>query len=751
MLFNRARPAVLCLFFSLIIRPAWGQPGQGNGGGKQTGGQANAGGGNAPALAGFSWVQSDWPQALVLPPTKERAVLCYALRTTNSASQPFVLQPARHLRLSCDDYKNGAKFDDPIAAKQCVSTPADNRWDVCTPLDEEHPLLMRQLLVVALDARDVNTQQLKLLNINVVNQQGVPINPTPLRTSFSASSAIAGSLGDGIYFLTWPNRLPPDNVPTLSVNAVFTPTPSGARWTGETVYSAGSVVTPHMQTGHYYVTPTGGVSGDLEPGFPSGTATITDGSVHWLDSGVAIPGGAGGRPAPTISEWRAGEAHSVGDVVLDPDSGHFFSALLAGASGTNKPTWLNATPITERARVRTFSDSGVIWQETAPAIGKGTATWSPHTPYSQGDVIMNSDGHLYRSSRVGSGLSADAPPTFPIHGQVTDGTVIWEDAGGSAPWTPNTPFSAEYVVTDPQNGGHFFMSLAAGSSGPTRPEFKTDRQQTQDGTVTWQDLGPGSWTAKTQYPMGYAIQDNGVGGRGGSGLFYSARVPGSSGTVRPEFSATSHGRIVWFDAGTAVPSSVSLGQSVDQVVSLLNVTLPQVHSLSYYNLATGLIVSTIRGRTFGFTPAPSFTPVQIGSSPIVDPVLLLTIYPYPMDFESRYHWTNLIPGVSLGLSLSAPSSNYYLGGSSEIWRNLQLTYGISVAKVSKLPASSAYNLMGQGGNPTTANPTTTVGIEKGAFMGVTFNISGFIQTLFGAAGGGGGTGGNGGKSGAAGQ
>jgi hypothetical protein len=54
------------------------------------------------------------------------------------------------------------------------------------------------------------------------------------------------------------------------------------------------------------------------------------------------------------------------------------------------------------------------------------------------------------------------------------------------------------------------------------------------------------------------------------------------------------------------------------------------------------------------------------------------------------------PQPSIGFSLTAPSDNFFFGGSSEILRNVQLAYGYQLGRVTELsppfvddPTSSA--------------------------------------------------------------
>jgi hypothetical protein len=95
-----------------------------------------------------------------------------------------------------------------------------------------------------------------------------------------------------------------------------------------------------------------------------------------------------------------------------------------------------------------------------------------------------------------------------------------------------------------------------------------------------------------------------------------------------------------------------------------------------------------------------------------------------LDAESPWKPKNLIPGFSFGFSMSAPASSFYLGGSSEIWRNLQVAAGLNIGKTNALAPGNQ--------DPTSsAAPNTVQRFAKGVFVGVTLNID-FIAGLFGA-------------------
>jgi hypothetical protein len=153
-------------------------------------------------------------------------------------------------------------------------------------------------------------------------------------------------------------------------------------------------------------------------------------------------------------------------------------------------------------------------------------------------------------------------------------------------------------------------------------------------------------------------------------------------------------------------------------------TLTQVHSLYYFNISTAVVVSSIRSRAFGWaTNAPGiYTPIQVSSNPIVDPVVFLTAYwpKHPMDAESPWSKNNLLPAPVLGFSMTSPTSNFYLGLSSEIRRNIQVVFGASTAEPQRL-SSTSFSSSNMG------TPPTAQKFTMGGFVGISLNISGLIQ------------------------
>ena len=236
--------------------------------------------------------------------------------------------------------------------------------------------------------------------------------------------------------------------------------------------------------------------------------------------------------------------------------------------------------------------------------------------------------------------------------------------------------------------------------------------------------------------------------------------------------------VTWQDTGTTAPAAVAGGQPADQTVSLLNAPLPQTHSLSYFNIASGFVVSFTRPPTFGYTlysttgsvklpstfvPATSgptnmnlavepttgctisTVPNKNGTTPVyycpfktghgsypADPVLGLTLYIPPIDAEVPFrpkNPRNWIPAPSVAFSLANPTNNFYLGASSEfLVRNVQVLYGLALLKAPvALGTPASQNVWGGVGTAPTVS--TQQGFLKAPFAGFTFNLSGFIQSL----------------------
>jgi hypothetical protein len=598
---RRRRTAAIALCAALIcdvsVVLAQGKGSQGSSGGAPS---AQA---PAPAgLQGLSFSKSQWPTYLTkLPSDKHLVVICYKMAYTNSVSQPFVLQPTPSI-----SYKS-----DP------------NRSVPCTVLDEKHTLQMDQLLVVAIDAQDIDIGKLKILNINATDQQGTSINPTPLRPSFGASTASTNLGGDKVYFLTWPNRIAGDVIRTISINAVLTPAPTAGPWTPLTFYPAGSVVTTTAQPGQYYISLAGGVSSTDGPSWTALVpASVVDGALTWQHIGAAPPAGA------TVVNWQAStNTYKAGAVLLAPNGNYYLLTL--GVPGGSSGTMIPPFPITVPADI---TEPDFMPRKTTDS----TVQWIPN-----------------RSFHMTCGAKSDTEQ-----------------------WLLNTRYAVNDVVCDPVDHAEY-KAVTGGTSGGTKPTF-----------------APPTSPAHNEY------------------------------------------QIVWTQAGSSLPVGVTPGQGPDQTVNLLTLQLPQSHTRSTFNLAAGVVISSVTRPAFSVPSGLTGTnttaaQVRTSNNPTIEPLLLLTVYPWPIDAEQpcvplACLWQNA-PGLNVGFSLTSPTSSFYLGLSLELFRNIELVLGDNFQIVQRLPSPP----VAISNAATTATTSST--FANGVSAGLTFNISGFIQGVVGSA------------------
>jgi len=329
--------------------------------------------------------------------------------------------------------------------------------------------------------------------------------------------------------------------------------------------------------------------------------------------------------------------------------------------------------------------------------------------------------------------------------------------------TSNTFYAAGSVITSGKGDGNYFITTnggvtgdqqdpaawpdPAGHSGEHSTFIPTDTVREND--LLWRYAGtaapgvsdkPNLWKPQALYSLGDVIYDP------PNASYYMVIAVGKdatqtsarSGTRLPNFpvppfatinensSASRQTTIMWTDVGAIAPSAVANEQPSDQTLSLLNLQLPQVHSLSYYNLATGVVISTITSRSYG----PVGTGATVGTtsaSPLIEPILMLTVYVHKLDAERPHELADLVPAPTFGLSLVSPGSNYYLGLASEIFRNVQVVGGVNFAKTTKLVGATS-------GMTSMLTAQTAQRYHIGAYTGLTFNFSGFVQSLFGGGG-----------------
>lgn len=227
----------------------------------------------------------------------------------------------------------------------------------CQNVNDEHPLHANDLLVIALDFDSVSTRRVRILNVNVTGQQGTSLNPDAARAGLAGLTSpyddkganLAGyTLDSSTLIIVWPNRLTGDEIPTLSINAIYTPPTPGAPWDSTTYYPAGSVVAGGIQStatpttfkpdGHYYETVLGGTSCNESPTFSPNAlgSPIQDGGVKWQRVGTTVP--TGFSQAKILAR---SDTFQIGQVAFLPSNGNYYIAIATdqakiGVTGTDE-------------------------------------------------------------------------------------------------------------------------------------------------------------------------------------------------------------------------------------------------------------------------------------------------------------------------------------------------------------------------------------------------------------------------------
>jgi hypothetical protein len=752
-------------------------------------GNANSASPSSASLQGISFSQDSWKQISVLPPPetyslgkydiggffwddlqghsyrKDVLIYCYDLKQNLSAAAPFLLEPTP---APDTEAKNDLIKVDPGKYELCSNQ--------VTTLHRGVSLVMGRYLVFRIDMSSIPDDvraRIQTLNLNVTSAAGTPfnsqrgssLNPSlvrprmallsgrpfpcikgdppkfeppkyhpyhlngkPLRDAFCPVEGNPLVEKPKVVYLAWPGPLVADTLPTISINLIYTPVAPALPWKKDTFYPAGSVVISdaHDQTnGHYYLAVRGGDSSpNDEPNFDTGL--------------VKVPKFPDGPPGPT---WQR-----IGPVCQ-------LSTPAAGAAAP--PT----SPL-----------SGLTLYQTGTLYSKGQLV-EPPAP---------GNCHFYRAVVTGNAAtvwSGNTAPAFATNGSTVPdaarSSLSWQDMGiiSIPAWSAGTGYAEGAFVTASPTTGYFYKATAGGVSGTIQPAFPINAvdKVTESAGLVWLDAGPGAtppssvkflkeWTAETPYILGDGVLDR------ATGHYYVAIQPGVSGklpgppfelpgpplTVPAPQVVADLAPLQWQDLGTTPPATASLGtQPADQTVSVLNLTLPQAHSLVWFNLASGVVVSSLRpsvvttytgvGPGMQSSPTnPDVCPTGVSTcslysvakgSHLIDPVLGLTVYAvHPLDVERPFRLLDLIPAPTFNLSVLSPTANFHIGFSSEFFvRNLQLTYGGSFVQETRAPAGTPTATI----NNQPAYLSTVKKFNKGSFFGFTLNISGLINAATG--------------------
>ena len=418
-------------------------------------------------------------------------------------------------------------------------------------------------------------------------------------------------------------------------------------------------------------------------------------------------------PVAAALPWAPNTFYPAGTIVYaDNGTGHYYLALSSDVSSSMAPFFKGA--VTKEKVVKDAPVAPLAWAPAAaPAAGVPALAWAPNTAYAVNAVVSDGAGHYFKANHAG--ISGQVAPAFPVAGGAPvpepTGAVIYVDSGTTLPtgakvkiWQPSSPYSIGDVVLDPGTG-HYFSVVQAGTSGGTTPKF--------------------------------VIPDPKIASESGFSDFQ------------------------WQDLGATLPAATAVGtQGSDQTVNVLNLTYPQVHVLSRFNLTSGVIVSSLKPPQVTSYSASYLTDslcanlsgnctvyTSVKGGHLIDPVLGVSVYAFkPLDAEAPFKWTDLLfPAPTLNISLSSPTTNFHIGMAHEFFvRNLQIGYGVSIVNETRLAgtiASEPETYVPAGTSPVTpatytvitgspqASLYTAKRFNYGGYAGFTFNITGFIQSL----------------------
>ncbi len=326
-----------------------------------------------------------------------------------------------------------------------------------------------------------------------------------------------------------------------------------AAWQANTAFSPGQFIID--ANGHIQAVQTGGISGSTAPSW-SLTASTTDGGVTWQ-----IVTNSPNNP----TGWAASTNFSVGQAIFD-SNGFIQSVEIGGVSGAEQPVWIQSFNATT-------TEATLTW------LNNGPCTWQPNTAYLPGQFVAVSSQPLPSSNPppalppgppqvflqqvlAPGGVSASSPPTWnDTPGQNTQDGIIWQ-AGGKAIWQPDFLYAAGQLVLD--TTGNIQIAQTGGISGdlPPAPWNPNPGQTTQDGGVTWTNLGHFTWQPSTLYATGQAVLDP-------AGNIQLAQTGGTSGANPPAWNedasiTTLDASVTWVNNGpmTWQSKSYSVGQTI---------------------------------------------------------------------------------------------------------------------------------------------------------------------------------------------
>ncbi|HUK47728.1 MAG TPA: hypothetical protein VLW06_09055 [Terriglobales bacterium] len=249
---------------------------------------------------------------------------------------------------------------------------------------------------------------------------------------------------------TWRNRLaytifeaesllgPDDQLPwaMLGLPVALIGFDPGLAWKANSQFNLGDFITDG--NGNIQQVQTAGTSAATQPTQWSTKfgATTTDGSITWINAGLAWKPlfvdrsavvRAGGLPRtryifpvqePPSLQWQPSGSYAVDDFIVDPNN-NIQQVKTGGKTGAIPPAWKTTFG-------QTTSDNQVTW------INNGPASWQPNMAFADGQFIFDSNGNV--ESVQTAGTSGNNEPDWNgVYLPTSDGTVTWINNGSERP------------------------------------------------------------------------------------------------------------------------------------------------------------------------------------------------------------------------------------------------------------------------------------------------------------------------------
>ncbi|MGA7830727.1 MAG: hypothetical protein WCA21_07195 [Terracidiphilus sp.] len=307
-----------------------------------------------------------------------------------------------------------------------------------------------------------------------------------------------------------------------------------------------------------------------------------------------LPPGSASFGAAFQIPWQPASSYYSGYMVID-SNGNLQVAISNGASGPTPPIWNTNVGGTTTETLGAAPDGILTW------LNNGPWTWQPDTAYVAGQFVIDPSGYI--QSVITAGTSASVSPNWPHPEAPTQNTadgIVWQ-SGGKALWQPDILYAVGQAVLDVY--GNIQIVQTGGISGDSVPAWSQNlNQTTQDGGVTWQNLGRFSWQPNTIYSAGQAVLD-------ANNDIQIASIGGTSGAAPPAWTegpnaTTLDASVIWHNNGpiTWQPNAV---YGVGQIIIDSNGNIQYAKSLTSGNSPQSI---GSHGNSGTVQPAWSTTP-----------------------------------------------------------------------------------------------------------------------------------------------